>query len=379
MTPGDSAAWFAAPAPGTHVEPGPRPTFSVVVAAWQAASTIGAALDSVQQQSEPPLEVIMVDDGSTDDLAGSLRRFGDAVRLVRIEHRGPSVARNVSVDLAHGEFVVILDADDRWEPERLGRLGDLAAARPDLEMLTTDAWFLVGDRRRGRFCEANPFEVADQAAEILRRNFLFGHLAVRRETWHRFGGMDPSLSQAEDWDLWLRMLVGGCRAGCVLEPLADYRIHGSSASADRSGSLRARVQVLDRAEARMPLTDAQRRVLNEARTLYRRRAALARAEHALLEGLRERRRACLAVLVVPGATTHQRLFAAAAALAPGLARARLRREVARAGRARTDRVVREVEALDNGASALDGHDQPGAGRSPGDPGPLDRDGEGHQG
>jgi glycosyltransferase involved in cell wall biosynthesis len=330
---------LAAPVPQRPFPPASRPTFSVVVAAWQAAATIGEALDSVLAQTQQPLEVIVVDDGSTDDLVGALARFGDAISLVSISHSGLAAARNVSVEAASGDFVAILDADDRWEPQRLQRLGDLAEARPDLDLLTTDAWFLLQGERRGRFYEANAFARDQQATEILRRNFFFGHVAVRRTTWHRFGGMDPDVAWAEDWDFWLRLLVGGCRAGCVLEPLADYRIHPASVSANRWRSLAARVEVLDSAEARGGLSPAQVQVLDEARTKYRRRAALARAEQALLDRSSDRRRACLAVLTVPGATRRQRLLAVTAALLPGLAAARLRREAAASGRAHMDRLL----------------------------------------
>lgn len=307
------------------------------MAAWQAADLIGASIGSVLNQSEPPQEIVVVDDGSTDDLTSALAPFGGALRLLRIPHSGLGAARNVSVAAASGDFVAILDADDNWEPNRLRRLGDLAAARPDLDLLTTDAWFLVDGERRGRFYEANTFPVVDQATEILRRNFFFAHVAVRRTTWHHYGGMSPDVPWAEDWDFWLRLLLGGCQAGCVLEPLADYRIHSGSVSADRSRSLMARVEVLDRAEASGVLTDFQRRVLSDARATYRRRALAARAEQRLLNRSPGRRRACLDLLRVAGSTPRQRIHAAAAVLAPEWAGKRLRRGAEDRGRARTDR------------------------------------------
>jgi hypothetical protein len=149
--------------------------------------------------------------------------------------------------------------------------------------------------------------------------------------------MSADVPWAEDWDFWLRLLVGGCRAGCVLEPLAHYRIHPGSVSADRWQSLAARVVVLDRAESAGGLTDHQLQVLARSRARHARRAALARAERALLDGAPDRRRACLALLRATGLPPRQRALAAAAALAPGLAGARLRRDVELAGRPRMDR------------------------------------------
>ncbi|HET8582983.1 MAG TPA: glycosyltransferase family A protein [Jatrophihabitans sp.] len=330
---------FAAPDPVDAVEPGSRPSFSVIVAAWQAADVIGAALRSALDQSEPPLEIIVCDDGSTDDLDAALAPFGAAVRLLRVSHGGAAAASNVAAAAARGDFVAVLDADDTWHPRRLERLGDLAAARPDLDLLTTDAWFVVDGTRRGRFYESNVFAVDDQATEILRRTFFFAHVAIRRTRWVEAGGFAADLARGYDWDLQLRLLLSGSRAGCVLEPLADYTIHGSSLSADRYESMMARVELLDRASATQQLTAAQRAVLAGARTTYRRRALAARAEHALVAGAPGRRRACARLALAPGAGLRTRARAAAGAIAPGRAGRRLRRDAADRGRARSDRVL----------------------------------------
>ncbi len=102
-----------------------QPTFSVVIAAYQAAEFIGNAIESALAQEPPPLEVIVSDDGSTDDLAAAAARFGDAVRLIRIEHGGKAAAKNAGAAVARGDFLAFLDADDRYLP---GRLKAIAAA-----------------------------------------------------------------------------------------------------------------------------------------------------------------------------------------------------------------------------------------------------------
>jgi GT2 family glycosyltransferase len=349
-----SDASFAVPVPRTPIQPGPRPSFSVIVAAWQAADTIGVAIRCVVEQTEPPLEIVVCDDGSTDDLAGALAPFGDAVRLLRVPHGGESPARNAAAAASHGDFVVILDADDRWEPKRLERLADLAELRPDLDLIATDAWFLVDGERRGTFHDFNEFNTTDQTIEILRRNFFFAHVAVRRARWEEFGGYSPDLTRGQDWDMWLRLLLGGCVAGCVLEPLADYSIHGASLSADRYKSLMARVEVLDRAEANHRLSETQRAALAAARHGYRRRALAIRAEQLLMTGASGRRRASLALMRAHGSGPRARVRSAAAAIAPGLAGARLRRQAAVRGAAAGDRVV---APSGSGRSAPNGHDE----------------------
>lgn len=330
---------FAAPPPSAPVEPGPRPTFSVVVAVYVGADVVAAAVRSALDQTEPPLEVFVADDGSTDDLTGALASFGDAVRVLRLPHRGAASASNAAVAEARGEFVVVLDADDTWAPQRLARLGDLAEARPDLDLLTTDAWFVFDGRRQGRFYEHNTFATDDQSTEILRRTFFFAHVAVRRTAWLAAGGFAADLDRGYDWDLQLRLLLGGVRAGCVLEPLADYAIHPDSLSAARYESLMARVRLLDRAAAAHSLDDVQRVALDESLTTYRRRALIARAERLLIDRAPGRRRAGAAVALASGASVRRRVQGAAGAIAPGWTGSRLARAAARRGRPEGDRAL----------------------------------------
>jgi hypothetical protein len=330
---------FAAPVAATPSGHGARPTFSVIIAAYQAADVIAAAIRSALAQTEPPLEIIVADDGSTDDLAGALADFGETVRLLRLLHQGAASASNKAAALATGDFVVVLDADDTWDPHRLERLADLASSRPDLDLLTTDAWFVVDGNRRGRFYDHNNFATSDQSTEILRRTFFFAHVAVRRTRWESAGGFATDLARGYDWDLQLRLLLAGCSAGCVLEPLADYTIHSASLSANRYESMKARVELLERARTTQTLSDDQEVVLLAARENYRRRARAARAEEALMSEAPGRRRAALAELAARGIGRRRRAFLAAALVAPGWAGGRLRRKAVEQGRSPSDRVV----------------------------------------
>jgi GT2 family glycosyltransferase len=323
---------FLAPTPPPAHHGAARPAFSVVIAAWRAAATVGEAVASALQQTSPAAEVIVCDDGSPDDVAGALASVRGRVRLIRHAHAGAAAARNAAARLASGDFIVVLDADDVWLPERLERLGDLAAARPDLDVLTTDAWFEVDGHRAGRFyAQPRYFPIADQATEILRRNFVMGHAAVRQPSWWRVGGFDETVRIGEDWDFWLRLLFAGAQVGCVDEPLAIYRIHSGSLSDDRPASLRARVALLDRAAARSDLTPALRRVLRDSRRGHLRRALLAEAEAALAAGQPGARGRAIGVLTGPGMPVTTRLRALAAAAAPGRAGRMLRRRHALAG------------------------------------------------
>src|SRR5439155_20633388 len=127
------------------------PTFSVVIAAYQAAGTIGDAIESALAQTHPPVEIIVSDDGSSDDLEGALAPYRERIVVLKNEHRGPGAARNAALRRATGEFVAILDADDVFEPGRLAALAGLAKSRPELDILATDAVLERVGKDVGRF------------------------------------------------------------------------------------------------------------------------------------------------------------------------------------------------------------------------------------
>jgi glycosyltransferase involved in cell wall biosynthesis len=250
------------------------PSFSVVVAAYNAADVIHEAVASALGQTARPLEVIVCDDGSTDDLGAALAPFGERAVLLRQDNRGAAAAHNRSLAAASGGFVAVLDADDAWEPTRLERLGELAAQQPELDVLASDAWFESEGRRTGRFHAANPFPVADQRTVILQRCFVWNP-AVRRERLLAVNGWDPAFRIAYDWDCWMRVILDGAVAGLVDEPLAVYRLHSASLSANRVASLRERVALMDKAASHPGLSAAERGVVARSRVAHRARLVAA--------------------------------------------------------------------------------------------------------
>ena len=320
-----------APEPVGAMRADGAPTFSVVIAAYNAAETIGEAVDSALGQTVAPLEVIVCDDGSTDDIEGALRPYAGRLKLLRKENGGPSSARNLAARAASGEFVAVLDADDVFLPERLEALGELGAARPDLDVLATDVYLEVDGARRGHFNgPANPFEVADQPRAILERCFAHNG-ALRRARMGAVGWLDEQLHAAEDWDLLIRLILSGSRAGCVDEPLAVYRMTPGSITADRARALRYRVLALEKAAARPGLEPRLRPALETSLRGHRARAEAAEAESALRSGAPDARDRSLAVAMGRGQGPTTRLKALVAALAPKVT-ARVLARRARAGR-----------------------------------------------
>ncbi len=155
------------------------------------------------------------------------------------------------------------------------------------------------------------------------------------------GGFDEDLVTAEDWDLWIRLILSGSRAGTVDEPLAVYRMTPASLTADRAPALRDRVRALEKVAHRPDLDLRLRPVLDRSLAAHRARADLAAAEAALRDGAPDARRRALAVAVGDGHAARTRIKAALAALAPRLTGRVLGRR-ARGGRA-SSRLARPGE------------------------------------
>ena len=307
---------FLAPRVDHAVPPGKVPSFSIVIPAYQAAAYIGRAVESVLAQTVSPLEIIVSDDGSTDDLNGALAPYRDCIQLVRAPNGGLPVARNRGFLAASADFVANLDADDVLYPEWLEAVGELAAARPDLDILTTNG-YRVYDGRRIRHCydEDSVFEIGNQRQEILHRNFILAFAAVRRSRFLEIGTFDEEIVSA--WDLWLRLLVDGSRAGCVDEALFEYTLREGSISSQRGHPTGTAVRVLEKA-ASMDLSTRERDeialTLASMRTQWER--DLLHLE--LASGQRRVRARALRLALKPGYGLLPRLKMIAAAIAPRL-------------------------------------------------------------
>jgi glycosyltransferase involved in cell wall biosynthesis len=326
---------FLAPAPERPILPVPSPRFSVIIPAYQAASFVGDAVESALAQTVPPYEVIVCDDGSTDELTEALRPYSGRITLLRKEHGGAASARNVAARSASSDFVAFLDADNVFLPEHLEAVGELAAERPDLDILTTDAYLELDGRVYGRYYRGKArFIVEDQRRGIIHQHFIFGNAAMRREALLAVGGYDETVL-AEDTDLFLRMILGGSRVGLVDEPLCVYRIRGGTLSSSLPRSLRSGVVVLERASRHPSLTPDELAYLQRELADKRREAELAEAEEALRGFAPNPRRRALRIAFGPrGYGFTARAKALAAALAPRAARRYLERLEQRTGESR---------------------------------------------
>jgi len=194
---------------------------SIVIANYNYARFLGAAITSALEQTHPALEVVVVDDGSTDDSREVAARY--PVRLVTQRNLGVSAARNRGARETRGKYLVFLDSDDILEPTYVAKcLAALTAARPEVAYAYTHVRHFGGENF---VWKSQPFD----ARELLERNYVHAASMVRRDPFLAVGGFNTGWNLGlEDYELWLRMLEQGYTGVLVPEPLLRYRRHGPS-------------------------------------------------------------------------------------------------------------------------------------------------------
>ena len=252
------------------------PRVSVVIPTYNRAALLIEAVESVLRQSYDDLEVVVCDDGSTDDTAERVRAFGPRVHYIGLAHTGrPGSPRNRGIEAARGELIAFLDDDDLWEPDKLARQIELMD-RDGLSLVYTDRRLMFSDGSRSDPVATPAPASPDRLLEmVLQGQFPFLCTAlVRRSLLRQVNGFDETLETGEDLDLWLR-LGRVVRAGRVPEPLVIVRRRPGTLS-DRSGPLAFRnaIRVLQRGLVAQDLQPSERRLCHATLTrLYARLAA----------------------------------------------------------------------------------------------------------
>jgi glycosyltransferase involved in cell wall biosynthesis len=230
------------------------PAFSVIIPAYNSAATLARAVDSVFAQTWPAHEIIVVDDGSTDDTLQVARGFGDRVRVIHQSNAGVSMARNRGAEAATGDWLAFLDADDWYYPDRLRWHAEWIAHDPGLDFLTGDYEYRHEDgsltgTSMVMHCSGRAMLEKAAGAEkvVMEMNDIgmyvsdhFGDmhtLSVPRRTFRALGGFPHGFKVCEDVHFLSRLCAVSRRIGVICRPLGVYLIHGSSAT--RSDPLKA--------------------------------------------------------------------------------------------------------------------------------------------
>jgi hypothetical protein len=206
-----------------------RQAISVVIPTYNRAELVVEAIESALRQTRLPDEIVVVDDGSTDDTLVALKRFGASVTIIAQPNRGRSAARNAGLCAARGDLIVFLDSDDLLTEDSLERRAQILETTHDVDVVYGDMFIInAAGQRVGvhRDYMPGPRPSGYIFAELALRCFILMPAMIRRTALgeHRF---DERLSQAEDYDLW-RRVAAHSRFRYVETPIACYRIHDTN-------------------------------------------------------------------------------------------------------------------------------------------------------
>ncbi len=250
-----------------------HPLVSVIVPTFNRSHLLGAAVNSVLEQTYPNIELIVIDDGSTDKTGQVVSSFGADVRYMYQQNRGPSAARNRGISISNGSYLIFLDDDDLLKPTMVERTvglvenasGDVGAAHVDYE------YFGANESQRLAM-PRKPRRGPETIDRLVKANFIPINTALlRRKCVEAIGGFDDGLRGYEDWDFLLRAALAGYRFLFVPEQLALIRLHQGRLSSDSVAIARSAVRMISKLElqvaSRPALARSLRRSLAERRIL----------------------------------------------------------------------------------------------------------------
>jgi len=204
-----------------------NPLISCIIPVFNGERYLGEALDSILAQTYRPIEIIVVDDGSTDGTGELGARYGDRIRYFRQNNEGAPTARNAGLSAARGAFVAFLDSDDLWHPDKLERQMGRFEVRPELDLCVTHLqrfWIPELETERKRFQD-------HRFAEVLP-GYITQTLLARRNVFDSVGSFNTSRRVGDPMDWFLR----AAEQGVVMELLPDLlvyqRMHESNLSVE---------------------------------------------------------------------------------------------------------------------------------------------------
>jgi Glycosyl transferase family 2 len=266
------------------------PTVSVITPAYNTATFITETLESALGQTFTDFELIVVDDGSTDQTGRIAEQFAlrdPRVRVLHTRNRGISAARNMAFSHARGALVALLDSDDIWFPTYLAEQIALLARHPEIDIISANA-FNLGGPMDGQLLLSVPPETQLRRLSLLTLVQVEDSLSIlamfRRHVLEAIGGFDQNLRRSEDYDLWLRAARAGFGIAVNGQPLGLYRRRPDSISADEMLMLTAIRKPLVKLRAQCADRPDVQAAIDRQLARFAQRATLLHARIALLEG-----------------------------------------------------------------------------------------------
>jgi len=227
---------------------GREPLVSVIIPAYNSSAFLSDAVASAVRQTYGNLEIIVVNDGSTDDTGSVADQLAASDPRIVVVHRpngGLSAARNTGLGVASGEFICFLDADDALLPEKSRQQVAFFQASPECDLVYSDHFLARASLEPIRLTVTGPPPLPFDELLVLRNWFPPNVPLLRASLVQRVGGFDESLQAAEDWDYWTRCAAAG-RFGYSPGPVAIYRFHGGQMSRQFDRMRKAEWQVIDK-------------------------------------------------------------------------------------------------------------------------------------
>lgn len=228
-----------------------QPLVSVVIPAYNSERWIEETLKSVLNQTYPNIEVIVVDDGSTDNTFSIVDKFKNRVKYLQKKNGGSASARNMGIRKSVGEWIALLDADDLWITDKIQTQMDYLKNHTDVYWVYSDAYIFSDKVAKDEYRIGSTTKMfsGDVLEPLIMEDFIPSPTPViNRKVFNDVGIFDESIKRSEDWDLWLR-IAAHYKVGFVDKPLAKYRMHllSKSSSIGPKFTLESRKKIINKA------------------------------------------------------------------------------------------------------------------------------------
>ncbi|MCP4292787.1 MAG: glycosyltransferase [bacterium] len=241
------------------------PLVSVVIPTWNAAAYLPETLETIFNQTWPQIQIVVVDDGSTDSTNNVLGQYQGRIKTINLENSGgPSRPRNKGIEHSDGEFIAIFDSDDLMEPEKLALAMEVFRLEPNVGLVCTNFRSIdpngevlnpdyLAEYHQFR-TDLQPANIPDTQlisgsaafSHLLRGNFIgTSSVVCRREVFEAAGPFDEEMKNADDIDMWLRIAQNNCTMAFIDQQLHSYRITPGGVTARGAGRIPAMIKGLE--------------------------------------------------------------------------------------------------------------------------------------
>ena len=230
-----------------------QPLVTVVIRTYNRQSYLKEALQSALDQTYENLEIVVVDVGSTDDTPNLLRSFGNDIRHYRYHNRNHLAAMNFAVEKADGEYLLLLDDDDKLFSHTAEKTVAVVRDNPEISIITGRWRWVLDGENEVLLKETPPIGCKNMFARLLNGNCVAScGVLVKKQAILAVGGYDESLTSCIDWDMWLRLAHQGYRFYCLDEFLGIVRMHTRNVQRDWIKIVKGRVEIMEKMNRLLP-------------------------------------------------------------------------------------------------------------------------------